>query len=273
VIFTAHGWPFTEGRPGWMRWLLARTEAAGARLSTRIICVSEHDRRLAVQFGVATADRMTVIYNGADPMVPDALVPPPGLDAAPRPRTVMVGRLAPAKNPGSLLEAFRALTGGSLIFVGSGPLRPRLEESVRRHGLGGRVLFLGWRDDVVAILRAADIFALPSRWEGLPFAVIEAMMAELPVVATGVGGVPELVDEGRTGLLVPTESPGALAQALRRVAEDPSLRRRMGQAGRARALARFTVERMVRETLEVYRSVLGGEAAGGQDSGLSGRTL
>jgi glycosyltransferase involved in cell wall biosynthesis len=106
--------------------------------------------------------------------------------------------------------------------------------------------------DIPALLRTADVFVLSSRWEGLPLAIIEAMMSGLPVVGTRVGGVAEVMVDGETGLLVPPKDPEALASALNRLLEDAGLRRQMGEAGRRRALDRFTEARMLAETTAVY---------------------
>ncbi len=252
VVFTAHGWAFTEGRPPWVQRFLAKTESFGARLATRIICVSEYDRDLAVRFGVASRGRMTVIRNGVDP---DPFLRDYKATGT-RPTIVMIGRLVPPKDPLCLVDAVRRLPEARLVFLGDGPLRTRIEAAARRGGVDARVSLLGSRPDVAAVLRTCDIFALPSRWEGLPFAVIEAMMAGLPVVATRVGGLPELVEHGVTGFLVPAGDAGALEEALRALVTDETLRRRMGAAGRQRALREFTADRMVRETLALYASLI-----------------
>jgi glycosyltransferase involved in cell wall biosynthesis len=195
---------------------------------------------------------MTVIYNGVDP----ALFPHNDSGTHVPPTIVMVGRLVPAKDPLTLLDAVRRLPEARLVYAGDGPLRSRIEASARDAGLDGRVSLLGVRADIPSLLSNYDILALPSLWEGLPFAVIEGMMAGLPVVASRVGGVPELVEHGVTGFLVPAGDAAALADALRTLVNDGNLRRQMGGAGRARAIRQFTAERMVRETLAVYGSLL-----------------
>ncbi len=254
VVFTAHGWAFTEGRSRLTRWLLAQAERIAATMTTRVICVSQHDHDLAARLGVAHPESMTVIHNGIDPVSLSqdgrenfrrAL----GIGA--EPVVIMVGRLAPPKDPVALLEALGGLPAGHIVVAGDGPLRPRVEGAARRLELG-RVSLLGFREDIPGLLQACDIFALPSHWEGLPLAVIEAMMAGLPVVATRVGGVPELVEHGVTGLLVPAGDVGALREALGALLADRELRARMGAAGRQRALERFTAQRMVRDTMDLY---------------------
>jgi len=121
-----------------------------------------------------------------------------------------------------------------------------VREQVAGLGVERRVRFLGIRADVADILRASDMFMLSSRWEGNPLSVMEAMAAGLPVVSTAVGGVPELVREGATGLLVPPEDAGALAQAMQALVDDPARRRVMGAAARQHALTHFDIRHTVR---------------------------
>lgn len=150
----------------------------------------------------------------------------------------------------------KKLTEGIVLMVGDGELRPQVEEYIGRHGLEERLRLLGQRGDIPQILAASDIFVLSSDWEGLPYTIIEAMMSGLPVVATRVGGVPELVENEVTGFIVPPKNPQALAKGLQRLLDDPELRHRMGQLGREKALREFTLDRMLRETERVYEEVL-----------------
>jgi len=260
VIFTAHGWPFTEGRSVWKRKFLALAEQLAARATMKIICVSKHDRDLALQFRIAPNDKLVVIHNGMDPK------PFLGADGSQVRQKLrlddtllltMVGRLVHQKDPFTLFEACRILRGQfKVLLVGGGDLRTKVERFIHKSGLKHTVILAGERSDVPEILAASDIFVLSTNWEGLPRSIIEAMMAGLPVVATRVGGVPELVEDGVTGLLVPPKDPDALAEALQKLIADPELRRRMGEAGREKALKEFTLDRMLRETEKVYEGVL-----------------
>jgi glycosyltransferase involved in cell wall biosynthesis len=253
VIFTAHGWAFTEGRKYWKRWLLAKIEKIAAIVTTKIICVSNHDKELALKFKVAPLEKLTVVYNGVDPK--------PFLNAQ-RNRTdskvivTFVGRLAPPKDLTMLLKAVKPLAGIEVLIVGDGELRKEVEKYILKNGLSKKVFLLGEREDVPEILVNSDVFVLPSRWEGLPFTIIEAMMAGLPVIASKVGGVPELVDDGITGFLVPPGDYRSLAQAIQKLVDDKNLREVMGKNGREKALKLFTVERMLSETAKVYDEVL-----------------
>jgi glycosyltransferase involved in cell wall biosynthesis len=145
--------------------------------------------------------------------------------------------------------------------VGEGPDRNAIEAEIRRLELQGRVRLAGERSDVPELLAESDVFVLSSRSEGLPVSVLEAMAAELPVVATDVGGLAELVVDGETGILVPPGDEAALTEALGRVVEDRELRRRLGAAGRARAESSFDLSEFRRAHLELYERQLGSAGA------------
>jgi len=169
-----------------------------------------------------------------------------------------VGRLDAQKGFDVLLDALPAVPDVRLVVVGDGHLRADLEKRAAELGLAARVTFTGWSEDVRGHLADADALVLPSRSEGFPLTVVEAMLAGLPVVATAVGSVPEAVTDGETGLLVPKDDVGALAAALRRVAEDPALRTRLGARGREVAAASFTVEHMARAFEDLYAELRAG---------------
>jgi glycosyltransferase involved in cell wall biosynthesis len=146
--------------------------------------------------------------------------------------------------------------GVHTVVVGDGPERAQLEALAGQLGLADRVHLAGHQQDVRPWLAALDVLVLSSDWEGMPNALLEAMAAGLPIVATAVGGVPEVVVDGATGLLVPPGDPSALAEAITRLLRDPDLRRTMGQAGRARVERRFSINETVRLTEELYATLL-----------------
>jgi len=182
---------------------------------------------------------------------------------------VIVGHLSRIKGYPAFLRAAsrvaRDLDGCAFVAVGDETTdkgcRADLERLVRELGIRSSVHFLGWRNDVPEVLRAADVMALPSLDEGLPLAVLEAMACARPVVATPVGGVPEAVVDGETGILVPPDDPEALAAALLRLLRDPELGRRMGEAGRRRVEAHFSLDRFVERVQALYDELLDGPAA------------
>lgn len=209
------------------------------------------------------------IYNGVDT---DRFHPPAGAREAP-PDTApadggtfvigTVGRMEPVKDPGTLIDAFAILVDamGSagarlrLVLVGDGPLRPALEQKVRDMGLATQVWFAGARNDVPAVLRRLDLFVLPSLAEGISNTILEAMASGLPVVATAVGGTPEIVSDGRTGTLVPPADAGEMARAMGRYAADRDLAQRHGREARARLENEFSLSEMVNRYLAVYDAV------------------
>ncbi len=167
---------------------------------------------------------------------------------------VIVSRLVRHKGYPALLAAMREVPGAELWVVGERLASDHgadLEPLFAAAGLGGRLRRLGYRADVAAVLAAADVFVLPSQFEGLPMSVIEAMLTGLPVVATAISGPREQVVDGDTGLLVPPGDIAALAAALRQLVQDGAARARMGAAGRARAVAVYEEAAVVRRTLDL----------------------
>jgi glycosyltransferase involved in cell wall biosynthesis len=251
-FFTVHGWAFSaySGLPS----LLYRiTDRLMAPLTTVTICVSENERAAGLEAGTCRAEHTVVIRNAVDVFSASRS----RHDRA-TPRLIAVGRLKAPKDFLTLVRALAALPEGSFeaLIVGDGPDRGAVEEEIRRLGLEKRVRLAGERSDVPALLADADLFVLPSRSEGLPVSVLEAMAAELPVVASGVGGLPELVVDGETGILVPPGAPEPLAAALGRLVEDRDLRRRFGAAGRTRAEALFDLAVFRRAHVELYEREL-----------------
>ncbi|MCW2779049.1 MAG: glycosyltransferase [Frankiales bacterium] len=215
----------------------------------------------AVAVGEASARRVEDFYalgRGSVRSIPN-YVPDPGVPArTPHDgplRLVSVGRLDRVKAHDVLLDALVDVPDVTLTVVGEGGCRPALEKQVADLGLADRVLLPGWSEDVAGELARADVLVLPSRTEGWPLTVVEGMLAGLPVVATPVGSVPEAVQDGVTGLLVPKDDPNALAAALRRLRDDGRLRERLGAAGRARAAATMTADRMAEQWLALWEEL------------------
>lgn len=254
AIHTKHGLnPGSRGQK-----LLRR---ASARLVSSFVAVSEPTAEQARQQEDCTPDRLRVIPNG---IRLDKFALPPDerarLRAAARKELGLgdawvvgtVGRLDEYKNHLMLIRALAPYLGGDckLVIIGAGPMRGALDAAVAQLPDPGSVILTGLRSDVPHLLPAFDVFTLPSSTEGLPLVVPEAMAAGLPVVATAVGGLPQVLDDGVTGLLVPVEEE-PLAAALISL-RDPARAAAMGQAARAAALERFGAERMVDRYLELY---------------------
>lgn len=243
----------------------------------RYITVSRDLRDWLIRAIGVPPGKVVQIYNGVDherfaPGPVPARLAPAGF--LPEGALVIgtVGRLAGVKDQASLLEAFQRLVSRHpaplrLVIAGDGPLRPSLEAQARKLGIASQVWITGDRNDVPEILRLFDLFALPSLGEGISNTILEAMASGLPIVATRVGGNPELVTEGENGLLVPSGDPAALAAALARLLGDPALRVAMGKAGRQRIETTFSWNRAVAGYLAVYDRVLGGRPLPASEAG------
>jgi glycosyltransferase involved in cell wall biosynthesis len=163
-----------------------------------------------------------------------------------------LGRLSQEKGYDVLVRALALLDGVRLVLVGDGPARADLVSLAQDLGISERLEITGWKANAREYLGGFDVFALPSRFEGLPLSVVEAMLAGLPIVATNVGSLSEAVLNNETGLLIPPDDPAALAEALRSLLEDPERRRQMGERGLRSANERFTITAMVRSYESLY---------------------
>jgi sugar transferase (PEP-CTERM/EpsH1 system associated) len=229
-----------------------------ARCARAFIAVSESLKRLTSQTVGLPAERITVIYNGVDV---SKFSRSATTDGSQREVHVgCVGTLRPVKGHSYLIEAL-ALAHPSapdvcLSLIGDGPLYQELNDLKQRLGLNGSVSLLGHRDDVHELLKQFDVFALPSLSEGISNALLEAMAVGLPVIATNVGGNPEVVQHGVTGLLVPPQDSRAFADALLQMLNNPESRRAMGRKGRERIEAHFSLSAMARRYEQIYEMAL-----------------
>jgi len=240
-------------------------EQALARVSDRIVAISSTQRRDLVEvFRIAPARKVVVVPLGLDL---DALAHAPDRGGSLRgdagfPSEAIVcgyvGRLVPIKHVDLLVRAFaevrRRQPRARMLIVGNGECRADLERLVGDLDLTGDVHFAGWRTDLIQVYGAMDIVALSSRNEGTPVALIEAGAAGKAIVATRVGGVPDVVETERTGLLVPDDDVAALASALERLIVDPDLRTRLGAAARANSISRFGYARLIDDLDALYRA-------------------
>jgi glycosyltransferase involved in cell wall biosynthesis len=226
------------------------------------ICASDAIRHMLIGDGVPAARAVTV-HEGIDIERIDRAAPAKLHEELWLPHHApIVGNVAalvPHKGQRHLIEAARLVLpqvpDARFVIAGEGELRPALERQIKDHHLEKHVLLAGFRPDVLALHKAFDIFAMSSVTEGLGTSLLDAMAAAKPIVATATGGIPEVVVDGQTGLLVPPRDHAAMADAIVTLLKDDDLRRRMGQAGRKRACSQFSAERMVQDTLRVYQRV------------------
>ncbi len=242
-VITMHGGRYWAGR--WRRRAVLRW---AFRRSSGVVAVSRATRTDLVRtLGLGT-DRIEVIPNGTPPRAGRGEAVRGELGVEPdEPLVVAVGNLYPVKGHAVLLNALGRLRRSdpelswTLAVAGRGEEEDRLRDRAEEWGIGDRVHFLGFRDDVGDLLAAAQVYAMPSLSEGLPLALLEAMHAGTAIVASGVGGIPEAVTAGREAFLVPPGDDEAMAAGLRAVLGDPGLRRRLSAAARVRARERFSV--------------------------------
>jgi glycosyltransferase involved in cell wall biosynthesis len=271
VVHTFHG-HVLRGYFGPVRTLLFRLlERWLAAGTTALIAVSPQVRDDLVSLGVAPRERFVVIRLGIEL---DERVAPEENGRGESRRYLgipgdrfavgWIGRMTAVKRTDDVLIAFKSLRDSGvdavLCMVGDGPDRIPLEQRAHELGVARDTVFLGYQEDVAPFYAAFDVLVLPSGNEGTPVTVIEALAAERPVVATRVGGVPDVVRDGEDGFLVEAGATEDLADRLGRLARDPALRARMGKKGRERVLPRYAVKRLVDDVDELYRALL---SAGG----------
>jgi glycosyltransferase involved in cell wall biosynthesis len=258
IAYTCHGFWFNYPGPWPRRAVGFAMEFLAARVTDRFFTVSAEEAADARRLRICP--RAVALGNGRDPAV---FHPDPAARARIRASlgvsddrvvVVVVSRLVRHKGYPELAAAMRDVPGAELWVVGERLGSDRGADMVallEAAGLGERLRLLGYRRDVTHVLAAADIFTLPSHFEGLPMSVIEAMLTGLPVVATDVRGPREQVVDGETGFLVPARQVASLAEALGRLVRDPELRRSMGAAGRARALDLYDEAKVLARTLDL----------------------
>jgi glycosyltransferase involved in cell wall biosynthesis len=271
AVAVAHGWTAAT----WKVRLNEALDRLVLRGMDRVVCVSEAQARRVRRAGVP-ARQLVVIRNAIDPARFDDVDPAgraqlrdlfPDTDPD-RPRLIVgsVGRLSPEKGFGVLVEAasrvMREVPDAGFIHFGDGPLRPSIQQRILALGLERRFVLAGFRADVHRAFPHFDLFALPSYTEGLPCVVLEAFAARVPVVATAVGGTPEVVADGQNGRLVPPGDPESLARRIVELLRDPA-RPALGERGRRLVLDRFTFEVQARAYRSLFASLprVGGRSA------------
>jgi glycosyltransferase involved in cell wall biosynthesis len=252
-VFTPHGWSFWAAN-GAEAQLYVGLERLAAHWCHAIVALSGDERDAGLEAGVGRREQYRVIPNGVA-LERFSLPRSPA-----RGRIWMGGRLPPPKRPDlavrALARARANMPEAELHVVGDGPLRPDAERLAAQLGVGEAVRFLGHREDVPELLAEAECALLASDYEGCPLAVVEAMAAGVPVVATEAGGVAELVEQGRTGALGAHGDAEALAAALEEVLAEPPRAAEMGAEGRRVAEERLSLERMVESTVALYDEIL-----------------
>lgn len=256
TIFTAHGWSFTPGTPLFRRVVARWSERFVARYTSKIICVSKNDYQLALSKKIIAQDKLFQIYNS---------VPLPELATTHKEKKVVtilfLGRLAPPKDLILLFNAFSSLPQelqmkSQINIVGDGPLFEVWRNQSTQLGIEDRVFWFGRQtyESSRRFFEDADIFILPTHWEGFPMTILEAASYGLPVIASGVGGVPEIVDESIGYLIDTNNQKEGFKKALKKFIEDEQLRKECGVRARERVVNSFSLSEFLRRTFALYTS-------------------
>lgn len=262
IIFTAHGWAFNEGRPLWQKAVIGLLHYATVLLAHKTICVSRAIRQDALWMPFV-AKRFFIIHNGIASLEflskkeARARISPELAHGFPTAHWIgSIAELHPTKGLDTLVEAFAAiaheLPSTVLVIMGDGSEWAKLQKLVQIYDLPDRVVLTGFVKDAATHLNALDVFVLPSRSEALGYALLEAGTASLPAIGTRVGGIPEVLEDGVTGLLVPPGKSIALSQALTQLLTDEVLRNRLGTALHDKVRDDFSLDSMQEKTLALY---------------------
>lgn len=261
IVHTLHGIHYLHYQNPLLRILYVWLERRFSRFTDKLICVSQSDIQKAKKYRLAPEDRLFFISNGIRLF--------PGMNEIERekmrrawgwgisqPIIGTIARLHRQKGISVLLEAsvrvLRVFPEAKFVVVGEGPLGQKLKKKAHQLGVADKFLFLGAREDAADLLSMFDIFVLPSLWEGLPFVLIEAAAHRMPIVATAVDGVPEIVENGKTGILVPPKNPQMMGEAVIRLLSDKRLAADLAERAADLIPARFPLQRMIEQTQNLY---------------------
>lgn len=268
TVHTYHGIHYLHDKSLRKRYLHRAIDRTLLRWTDEVICVAKSDRDLALKERLALPDHVSVVYNGIDIARFEKAQADDGRTAQPSREFIVgtVGRLHEQKGHTVLLQAASFIRGACpqvrFRIIGDGPLRESLEGQARALGLNGIVEFVGARDDVPEQLRHFDLFVLPSLWEGMPYVVLEAMAAGVPIVATDVDGVREIITSDGEGVLVSPGNGRALGAAVIDLVGNDARRAELGARGAQVVRERFSLESMIDQTVSVYlRACSAGAAA------------
>ncbi len=265
TIFTAHGWAFHENRPFWQIILIKLLSALTCFYYSKIICVSEYDRLSAIKNFIAPAKKLITIHNGINDKEYKFL---PKDEARQKLETFglkvkadegligTTGEFTNNKGQEYLISAAKKLVDDKYqlktAIIGWGELKEKLEKKIKRENLEKDVFIINSFPDVAACFKAFDIFVLPSLKEGLPYTLLEAGLAELPIIATKTGGVPEIITDGREGLLAEKADSGNLAEKIEAMIENPKNREFMSANLQQKVVSDFSIEKMLNATIATY---------------------
>ena len=265
VIFTAHGWVFNPTNElGWfVRNFYIFLHKFAAIFQDKIICVSEYDYCLALRHNICKKEKLSTIHNGIDPSINflgkkaarEEIIKKTGGKITANSKKAWVGsvgRLVKEKNYETLAKAAKLLPEAAFFIIGSGPEENRLRAEINGLKLAGRFFIVPPTGNDAVYLKAFDVFAMSSVKEGLPYILLEAMAAELPIVITEAGGMPELIKNHENGLMVAQKNPGAMAKAIGGILENPGIAGELAQKAKIAVSEKFSLKQMINKTEKVY---------------------
>ena len=259
VIYTVHGWAFSDGNSGIKKFATSLIERYTSSFTSFYIFVSHYDRMLGKLRGVVGNVPNAVVFNGIASKNFDGDANR-NKSSNEKVTLLTVTRLVKQKNISRLVKVVSRVKGNfTLDIVGYGPERDKLESLVDQLGLREKVNFLGEVENVESLLQSSDIFLLSSEWEGLPISLIEACRHSLPMVATNVGGVSEIIDDGVNGYLIPCSSHSSFSHRIDELISSSEKRYRFGLAAKQKFEKKFTLQDMLAKTDSVYQEILGSE--------------
>lgn len=261
IIYRIGGWAFRDPRPTWQNKIIIRLEKLTAPVKDKIIVNSEIDRQLAVRYKITPENKILKIYNGVDP---DKMKFLPRNEAREYLSSKfkiqshkIIGTIAnfyKTKGLNYLIEAAHVLTAQdpilniSFVIIGEGRERPKLKGLIKKYGLENIVFLAGRLADAYQYLKAFDVFVLPSVKEGFPWAILEAMAAEVPVIAAKVGALPEIIEDSKEGLLIEPKNSRLLAEKINWLLSHPEQARQMASLAKEKAQTRFPLQKMLSDT-------------------------
>lgn len=254
VVFTVHGWSFTDGIPSKKKIIYKFIERRMEPLTDKFICVSKYDYKIGIRDKVLkNPEKACVIYNGIDYQSDNKKKNQFSYPI----KYIMTARFSKQKDQASLIKAFKLVQNNNckLIFVGEGPTMNESKELVRKYNLENSVKFVGFQKNVNAYLNDSDVFVLSTHYEGLPISIIEALSHGMPVIATNVGGNSELVNNKKNGFLV--NNINELKDAIDYFAKSPSMISKMGEHSLELYKSKFMLDSFLKNTQKIYIDLLG----------------
>src|SRR3972149_322598 len=260
VIFTAHGWAFLDPRQAWEKYAIIAVSRLTALLQDKIICVSECDKEAGLKYKIAPIEKLVAIHNGINPKALSLLA---RKEARARlnidEKSLAVGTIANFYKTKSLdtlvlaaISAVHLSPSIKFVIIGDGPERIKIEELIKKYRLDGAFLLTGTMKNAGQFLKAFDIFVMPSKKEGLPYALLEAMAAKIACVASAVGGIPEIIENERNGLFLQEIDAGSTKEAISRLIKDKKTTRALGAAAAETIQSKFSLKQMLEKTLTLY---------------------